>query len=285
MSNLVLCIGAPRSGTTWLYSNIRKSENIYAPCIKEVRYFVGARSSDGVRSTYENRIETHDSLEDRVFLEKWLDLKMGDDQAYLDAMFNSSKKPISIDISPIYCTANSRQVKKIKEVVGAETKILYFLRNPVDREYSQANLHFHMHGTWKKETAPLSNYLELLQEKSQVRRSDYLGVLESWTQSFGKDNIHTVFYDDLRDNPSQTLEQIFKFIGVEENKLESDPGVEEKVGSSFGAAHIRAPRELKKYLAASNLKNLHELSNYFPEPCKEWYDQAVDLVNNDNTDI
>lgn len=279
MTDLVLCIGAPRSGTTWLYSNIRKTENIFVPCVKEVRFFLGARSPEGVRTTYENRVNEYTSEEDSIFLEKWLSVQTGDTAAYLDAMLNTSRKKIAMDISPIYCIASQKQVQKIRKVVGDNTKILYFLRNPVDREYSQANLHFHMHGSWKTETAPLANYLELLQEGSQVRRSDYLNVLDTWTKNFGEDNVHTVFYDDLRSNPALTFEKVLKFLEVNETGLVNDPSVENKVGSSFDDAHIRAPKELKTLIAASKLSTLKEMANRFPEPCQLWYDEALELVN------
>ena len=279
MTQLVLCIGAPRSGTTWLYTNIRKTQNIFVPCVKEVRYFLGARSPEGVRTTYENRVDTYTSEEDKLFLQKWVSLEVGDHEAYLDAMLNSSKKSIAMDISPIYCIASQKRVEKIREIVGENTKILYFLRNPIDREYSQANLHFHMHGTWKDETAPLSNYLQLLQEESQVRRSDYLAVVDNWTRCFKEENFHTVFYDELRENPTQTFEQILRFLGVEEKALENDPSLENKVGSSYGSAHLRAPHELKTLIAANNLTKLHELAQRYPQPCKQWYYQAVEMVN------
>lgn len=285
MSNqIVLCIGAPRSGTTWLFSLLRQTNTVFVPCVKEVRHFMSKPSDYDISQVYNNLVNRIETEEDSGFLEKWAKLGLDDHAGYMDMMLNSSKKGIAIDITPIYCIAPRDQVHEIAQTVGRDAKIVFMIRNIVDREYSQANLHFHMIGK-QPQPVPINEYLELLSVPDQVRRSDYLATIDTWSNEFKADNVLIVFYDDLAADPFRTLERICQFIGVQEN-LKKFSSVTEKFGRSDRQDWekiARAPLVLKNYIAARNLCRLKEISERYPKETRHWYEEAKALVNESNS--
>src|SRR5437899_6907483 len=53
-----LCIGAPRSGTTWLYECLKAHPEAFVPPIKEVSFFI----HDEYRTTWENGLDWYRAL-------------------------------------------------------------------------------------------------------------------------------------------------------------------------------------------------------------------------------
>ena len=152
-----LCIGAQKSGTTWLCRNIEKHPEIWIPPFKEIHYF------DNLRKKIELNIFVKTQIERRVrrlikmpffilhslrkgdyqrmkwFL-RWYFLMMNDSR--YTSLFNPDKGQISGELTPGYSIIKSEEIAKVKGILP-NVKIIYLLRNPVERVWSQIAMIYH----------------------------------------------------------------------------------------------------------------------------------------------
>lgn len=203
MRKLILGIGAPRSGTTWTYENLRICSNIFVPPVKELRFFTSRRSNELKIKQANNIIESEGySNQDKEFVKQWLKVSDGDTSKYLSLFQNHS---IFCDISPIYCTLNQKQVGIIYQTVRhIECDIFLLLRNPFFRDLSHIIFSLHRQKNITSEHAS-DYYLKYLNNDRFKARSNYPQIIENWNTYFGS-NLKLFFYDKLQENPKSFFE-------------------------------------------------------------------------------
>jgi hypothetical protein len=102
---------------------------------------------------------------------------------------------------------------QIMEELVPGLKVIFVLRDPVDRAYSD-----YWHNQKKGHRLP--PFEKILDDEPALRyllyMSHYRPHLERYMQSLGADRLHLVLFDDLRANPSETFRDICRFIGVDD---------------------------------------------------------------------
>src|SRR6187551_772246 len=104
MTRCALCIGAPRSGTTWLHRNLRRHPDIFLPPVKEVRQFI-SRGSSLRREQIAKRVfdDWRSTENDIAWTQKWLLSNQRDVDDYKALMRDTVNASVVMDISPNYC--------------------------------------------------------------------------------------------------------------------------------------------------------------------------------------
>lgn len=93
-------------------------------------------------------------------------------------------------------------------VLGPKTKIIYIVRDPIERMVSQYH-HLHALGI---ETRGLND--ALLNESSYSDLSRYAFQLEPWLDSFPEDSIFVIKFENYVADRKRTVAQICKFLNV-----------------------------------------------------------------------
>jgi len=169
-----ICVGAQRAGTTWLYHCLKEHPEIYMPAHKELRFF-NYNYDDGIESYSRN----FDGAGDRKVIG---------------------------EITPDYYR-QQYALLRIKEHIP-EVKLIFILRNPVDRAFSQYQLYC---GTEYKEMSFRETYTT---HPDLVDWGKYGDHLEFIYQHFPKENVLVIDYDLLKGMPEEFLRQVFQFLGV-----------------------------------------------------------------------
>jgi len=209
-----LVIGAAKAGTTSLYYYLRQHPEIFMSHIKEPKFFwLEQREIDlSVERTKIQVDEYIDNIEDY----KKLFQEVKDEKAVGEA-------------SPVYI-AVPETPHRIKHHIP-EAKLIALLRNPVDRarsahswniqlgieplyEFEQAAKEELKPGNWR-------NYLEL---------GLYNNQLQHYFNTFDKEQLRVYLYEDLRNNPTDMLQDIFEFLGVDSSFV---PNMTEKFNVSM----------------------------------------------------
>ena len=185
-----LLIGVPKAGTTSLYYWLKQHPEIFMSPVKEPHYFSQIGNKDHITS-WDNYTRLFDDVK--------------------------NEKAIG-EASTSYFHFYHNSIPMIKGKLGKKIKILVILRNPIERAWS----HYQYYLKLGREHNPpervfIKEYL-CLNEPWKVANpylefSYYSKPLKIWLEEFGE-NFKVFFYEDLRDNPQQFIEDIYKFLEV-----------------------------------------------------------------------
>ena len=122
------------------------------------------------------------------------------------------KAPVRGESSPHYTNrpAFAGVPERMREVLGDEVRLIYVVRDPIDRMLSH---YLHNLGGGYDER-PLTEALAE-PESSYVARSRYFFQLEPYLEAFGRDRIQIVSREDLKRDRPETMRRAFAFCEVD----------------------------------------------------------------------
>ena len=122
------------------------------------------------------------------------------------------KAPVRGESSPHYTNrpAFAGVPERMREVLGDEVRLIYVVRDPIDRMPSH---YLHNLGGGYDER-PLTEALAE-PESSYVARSRYFFQLEPYLEAFGRDRIQIVSREDLKRDRPETMRRAFAFCEVD----------------------------------------------------------------------
>lgn len=176
-----LGIGAQKSGTTWLYQQLAGHPEVDFPGGKEMHFWDGAGQPD---------------------------LK-----AYR-ACFNANAKDgrRQGEITPAYAILPSDRIKLIRQHFP-DTRILFLMRNPVDRAWSSALMALDR-AEMTIDEASDQWFIDHFHSAGSRRRGDYATALCTWLESFPAERFLLATYDELTNDPRALLCRVASHIGV-----------------------------------------------------------------------
>ena len=191
-------VGAPRCGTTALYSYLRQHPDVFLPDYKEPHFFNTDMNSGGA---------------------------IRDDAEYL-ALFASARDQARIGEASVYYLSSQAAPERIKSFCPT-AKIVVMLRNPVDAVDA---LHAHQVAAWLEDVWDLEQALALEEERKRglkipawmndphklfYRQTvDYAAQLQAYSEIFGWENLHVIIYDDFKRDTAAAFRQTCTFLGV-----------------------------------------------------------------------
>ena len=113
-----LCIGAPKSGTTWLFDNLKNHPGISTLPYKSTQYFSGNSKNVRKKKLRRNwkKIIKNLTIKNLFWhLNFFLNPFIGN--RWFLSLFKPAKHLPSIDISPSYCTLDSKGVQRVRDVL------------------------------------------------------------------------------------------------------------------------------------------------------------------------
>lgn len=183
-----ICLGAAKSGTTWLWKMLKQHPDIYTPSEKELNYF------NPFHGVYFDRPNPNHSK--------------GKDW-YNAHFLNASGNQVKGEVSSSYLKFTD-SAKTIFDY-NPNIKLLAILRHPVERVWSQHQfLRTRGYRIDKDLFRAIENYPEL------VNNSLYNQQLRPYYEYFNKDQILVLSFDELKENPSSLLSKVFTFLNVKE---------------------------------------------------------------------
>ena len=136
-----MCIGAHKSGTTWLYQQLDAHPDFWMPPVKELHYFDQLSRVD--RSAPPRCRDERDLR----FLESLnsLSAKADIDLENYGRLFEPKGSLLSGDISPNYSTLSSKLIRQIVRYFPS-LKVIFLARDPVQRFWSHLSMEVHRAG-------------------------------------------------------------------------------------------------------------------------------------------
>lgn len=216
-------IGASKSGTTWMGHMLEDHPELCMSFPKEAHFFNDIM-------TYRNRINEpnyHKGL-------SW----------YRKHFNHCGEGKIIGDITPRYLT--DPVVPARIKAHNPEVKLFVFMRNPADRIESHYNFVKYF---VQKEDRPMDQAVK--EEPEFIETCLYFKNISRYLEHFPKEQIFLVWFEDIRENPEELLERIFRYLGV-------DPSYRpKKMNEKSNQSRISNFKGLQDFIRVVNQKLIH----------------------------
>ncbi len=115
------------------------------------------------------------------------------------------------DITPEYSTLPEEGVRYIHDLLGPDLRLIYIIRNPLERALSQLKMNITRRG---KEKEPETFWLAAAKDPVLLQRGDYQTYIPRWEKSFPRENILYLPYRMVSSDPTEVLRKVEAHIGV-----------------------------------------------------------------------
>ena len=285
-----LGIGAARSGTTWIDKQLRRSPEIWMPRRKELHYFTRSlkypsSSHLADKQLFKRLIGLQDYNlrfkrelikafgRDVIYLDleqfKW-DLRyfLGtySDEWYL-SLFKNYSSYVTGEITPAYSLLDDNDLKNLSSLLP-DVKIIFIMRNPIDRAWSTIRYHEKREGK-SLTSMPSSHVLDYLNRDAITSRSNYLDIIQRWEKYYPPQQIFIAFYDEITEEPKNLLDRLSDFLGID-NIPYSPKDMSKRINESF-ASDI--PDPIRESLNQKYREQIFALSEKFESYASKWLDE------------
>lgn len=228
-----LGIGAQKAGTTWLYANLRCHPDIFLPDKKELHYF-------------DRRF--HRSL-----------------RSYA-RYFEAGAGKVKGEITPSYAALAPSRIRYIRSIMP-ETKLIFMMRNPIDRAWSQALMNLVVRDKQAFDAVSDQAFLDHFRHERSIIRGDYNRILDHWLAVFPKEQMLVGFFEDISERPTEILTQVFDHIGVSRDVDWTAFPCQQVVHSGVGA---RLPAKFRAELERIYEPEIEQLMEQFGSRISHW---------------
>jgi len=283
-----LCIGAQKAGTSWLYHNLRHHPEIWLPPLKELHYFDTKWPSDTSRSSQWNKLWSqyarhllNRAKNPRLALDstnRWLIryLFQPRNDHWYGSLFPSDPNLVVGEITPKYAILDKDVVAHIASLMP-RAKIIYLLRNPIERSWSAAAMHLENRCATHIDRASDDEIRQALNWIQPISRADYLKHIDLWSLHFGRENLFIGFFDELAEDPAALLRRVFDFLSVESSVDHVPACVREAINAQ---SYEMVPERHLRYLAEFHLEQIRSIHDGLAnENTKRWLDLAIRSVS------
>ncbi len=288
-----LVIGTQKSGTTWLDQNLRLHPEIWLPPEKEIHYFNSPKNIPFVSfilsPSKEDRRWVFRRLK-RAYVNVKADPKLiywyfrfcllPRTNQWYRTLFKPNAGQIAGEITPHYAVLKDRDIAKIRSF-NPDLKMVYLLRNPIDRMWSHAAMQFskkyNHQGIGATDEQTILNFL--LKPKHLVH-GRYFENLMRWEKHFPSKQIFIGCFDEIAEDPGHLLSTTFQFLGV----TNSNDYVSERSTEIIYKGHYPSiPRHIAAKLAEIYIDDLEKLHQHLQRPfTAKWLAQCQSLLNDRN---
>ena len=231
-----LCIGAQKSGTTFITTALRRHPDIQLPASKELYYF--SPIGEYKEKTNFSQCNFGKSVD-------W----------YMDQFERDDRKCGEISTHYLFDADCAARIK----AAFPDVKLFAILRNPVDRAFSQYNMERHK---TVKETRPLLKIINDEPENEILRRGLYYQQLSAFAEGFWPGQLRVYTFEDMLNNPASFFEELFAYIGVDASFR--PPATEKRMNKSRKTRFPIIPRAIRftrHSLEAIGLGSIVAISN------------------------
>ena len=275
-------IGAQKSGTSWLYKQFEKSNQIDITPIKELHYFDRSQRYPspnflGVTKlffrilnpkwTFRALSTTLRDNKNSDWYKKWF-FSNYSDEWYL-SLFENFKK-CKGEITPAYAILVERDIKRMSKLLGANTKIIFLVRHPVERSWSSYK---YKYGVKIFNESNLNHIKTYLRTHEQLSRSNYLDTINLYKKYF--DTVFVGFFDAILENPKQLLNDIFEYLELNTEEINNFSGLNERVNTS---KKLDIPKEIESILNQLYEKQIEHLGLTYGEYFNNWDNQEESIA-------
>ena len=276
-----ICIGAQKAGTRWLFDQLAFHPGFWMPPVKELHYLNGskrfmkfarpllAQAERNMRAANRRRakkVERPLAPDDIDWLRAriWLHGRKQDLDLYA-RLFNPRGNRLSGDICPPYAIVGDEAARRVRARFP-ETRIVYLIRDPVERFWSQYCMILRRHPRAAPES--LASVQAFMQEGTGTEHSAIRDVIARWRLGPGDDRFALHFFDELRSDATALRRHLVGFLGGDPDQASGDLPPDHNRKASY--AKIPMSEEVRDYLAAQFAGEIRYAAAELGGPAQAW---------------
>ena len=252
---------------------LRQHPALWLPPVKELHYF---DKLDTDRTVLDPKERRRVGLRGLLTLDPWLFtywLGRRSDAWYARLFHGAQTKGSHRRRDYARLRHTGREVLRRIQRVNSKIKLIFVMRDPVDRAWSAVN------NAAKKGAADASSVeksIKRAREWGAAARSAYADTIKRLEAVFPASQIHYCFFEDLRDCPEALTSDLFSFLGVE--PVPPTPvQLPQAVNVAAGSKPI--PPEFSRTMARDYLPMVGDLCRRFEGPPHRWRARYETLLN------
>ena len=239
----LLVIGGQKCGSTWIHYKLNNHVDCFMSKTKEVGFFLK-------------------NIDDQNLVDYKEHFKI-DSQKYT---YYGESTPVyfwTYDKAAKYCQynfGNKHIPSTIHRSLGSKLRIVLSLRNPVDRAVS-AYFHHFKNGRFRGN----ESILDVGNQFGIIDMGFYKRHLKHWYKYYSKENFTTVFFDDIKSKPKETLIAMFKDLKISHEidyldgiSKQNNPGFVLKASNNCLTIDMESSEKLNKSTFQNNVDKLHK---------------------------
>jgi len=284
-----ICIGAKKSATSWLRWLLNHHPEIWtAP--KEVHYFDDSLKDPiikrylkfGKKDNISNQlikycilsILTNRSWDILRYYFRLIFFERNNN--YYSSLFSDNDSKICGDVTPDYAIISENKIADISKLIP-NLKIIYLLRNPVQRIWSHVAMQLSRHGRGGVEGTDDKIIKKFLDRENIARHSEYLKNISTWEKYFSNDQIFIGFYDQIEQNPNELFENIVLFLNLGSSQKSLKKNLDRKINSR---EYPKIPIHFENYLTNKYFDEILALHKKFNNNYTAvWLENATKTLN------
>ncbi len=182
------------------------------------------------------------------------------------------------EVTPAYSILPASVVAEIRRI-NPELKIIFLMRDPIDRAWSQARKDLPRVFNSSMSQIPRERIIAWINQEWCASRSDYIRSLRTWLAHFPRNQFIFGFFEEIVTQPEDLLLRLFAFLGVEKSWKYVSRSARQAI-NAVEKADI-AP-EYEYELARIYEPELAKLKEMFAPYPEHWYQRCVTILNRQN---
>ena len=254
-----LCIGAARTGTTWLYTTLDLHPDVYVPKRKESHFF-----DEPIYANHRGKkIDIHKNPDSMYF-----DLSNEAHWRWYYLQFkNAEIGQIKGDITPGYAVLSEERISLIRKFLP-DIQVIYILRNPIERAWSGVRKFIKSRKKEKVSDFPNDILIDFAMQPRRLLGGDYKSAIIKWEKYFDISRILYLFYDDLVADPKKQFNKVCNFLKIDPQRILEKKLLSKRVNAANDTSTI--PDAVYEALKAHYLEQIPFLEEKFERDLSDW---------------
>jgi hypothetical protein len=194
----VLCVGAQKAGTSWLFEQMKKSPTVNMGFKKEYHVWDYVHLFTDSWRAHTDESDSTGNAEQLAKMRK----TPGAYEQYFAGLI-TEETSVTGDFTPAYCILNAQQLTQIRcvlEHAGFVVKVVFLMRDPAQRNWSAMKMLKRSKNIFPEISSTqglLPKFEKFFMRKQAVDRSRYDLTVTALYQSFDPENVFFGFYEDM----------------------------------------------------------------------------------------
>ena len=225
IQNYFVCIGAQKSGTTWLARMLACHPDLFVTPVKEIHYFDHVAGITEQLNNHKRR-SRYRKYHQRMWTQwarfgehrghwPWYRDYMAspiDDAWYRSLFRHRGRATFAGEVTPEYAILGRNGLEHIHKL-APDARVLFIMRNPVERMWSQV-LHQCRSRGLDANRQSTEAIVAMLAEPRFGELGDYAATLDDMAAVFKPEQTLALFYEEMHADRLAALKQVCAFIGV-----------------------------------------------------------------------